>query len=94
MRQQLVFKALADPTRRLLLKRLQDGALTAGELGEGIAMSAASLSHHLGLLKQAELVRVERRGQFQLYSLNSSVMEDALRLVMDLLPAPHRARVP
>lgn len=86
MKQQEVFKALADPTRRAILKRLQGGALTAGEIGEAFAISAASLSHHFTVLKQADLVRTERRGQYIVYSLNSSVMEDLTRMVLDLIP--------
>lgn len=87
MKQQAAFKALADPTRRAILKRLQGGALTAGELGSVFDMSAASLSHHFTVLKQADLVRTERRGQYIVYSLNSSVMEDLMRMVLDLIPS-------
>lgn len=77
---------MADPTRRAVLKRLQGGALTAGEIGMHFDISAASLSHHFAVLKQADLVRTERRGQFIVYSLNSTVMEDVARMVMELLP--------
>lgn len=86
MKQQAVFKAMADPTRRAILKRLQGGALTAGELGEQFDIRAASLSHHFAVLKQADLVRTERRGQYIVYSLNSSVMEDLARVLLDLVP--------
>lgn len=86
MKQQAVFKAMADPTRRQILKRLQGGALTAGEIGTAFAMTGASLSHHFAVLKQADLVRTERRGQHIVYSLNSTVMEDVARMLMDLLP--------
>lgn len=86
MKQQEVFKAMADPTRRSILKRLQGGSLTAGELGEGFDITSASLSHHFAVLKQADLVRTERRGQFIVYSLNSTVMDDLARVLMDLLP--------
>ena len=91
MKQQEVFKAMADPTRRAILKRLQDGALTAGEIGEAFDITAASLSHHFAVLKRADLVRTERRGQFIVYSLNSTVFEDLARLLFDLFPARGRA---
>ena len=90
MKQQEVFKAMADPTRRAILKRLQDGALTAGEIGEAFDITAASLSHHFAVLKRADLVRTERRGQYIVYSLNSTVFEDLARLLFDLFPARGR----
>lgn len=86
MKQQEVFKAMADPTRRAILKRLQGGELSAGEIGAAFDMTAASLSHHFSVLKQADLVRTERRGQFIVYSLNSTVFEDLARMVLDLFP--------
>ncbi len=87
MKQQDVFKALADPTRRAILKRLQGGALTAGEIGAAFEITGASLSHHFTVLKQADLVRTERRGQYIVYSLNSTVVEDLARVLFDLFPA-------
>lgn len=86
MKQQEVFRALADPTRRAILKRLQKGALNAGEIGSMFDITGASLSHHFAVLKQADLVRTERRGRNIVYSLNTSVMEDLTRLIMDLIP--------
>lgn len=86
MKQQEVFRALADPTRRAILKRLQKGALNAGEIGELFDITGASLSHHFAVLKQADLVRTERRGRNIVYSLNSTVMEDLTRMVLDLIP--------
>jgi DNA-binding transcriptional ArsR family regulator len=87
MKQQEVFKAMADPTRRAILKRLQGGSLSAGEIGEAFDITPASLSHHFNVLKQADLVRTERRGQYIVYSLNSTVFEDLARMVLDLFPA-------
>jgi DNA-binding transcriptional ArsR family regulator len=87
MKQQEVFKALADPTRRAILKRLQGGAMSAGEIGEAFDITPASLSHHFAVLKHADLVRTERQGQFIVYSLNSTVMEDLTRMVLDLFPS-------
>ena len=87
MKQQAVFRAMADPTRRAILKRLQAGALSAGEIGAAFEITAASLSHHFGVLKQADLVRTERRGQYIVYSLNSTVFEDLTRMLLDLFPS-------
>jgi DNA-binding transcriptional ArsR family regulator len=86
MKQQQVFKAMADPTRRAILRRLRAGALTAGEIGEAFDITSASLSHHFAVLKQADLVRTERRGQFIVYSLNSTVLEDLARILLDMFP--------
>lgn len=86
MKPQEVFRALADPTRRAILKRLQKGALNAGEIGAMFDITGASLSHHFAVLKQADLVRTERRGRNIVYSLNTSVMEDLTRMMMDLIP--------
>jgi ArsR family transcriptional regulator, arsenate/arsenite/antimonite-responsive transcriptional repressor len=85
MRQEQVFKALADPSRRRVLRLLQDGSMSAGDLASKFEFSAPSMSHHLSLLKAAELVRTERRGQSIVYSLNTSVLEDASRFLLDLL---------
>lgn len=84
MANQNVFRALADPTRREILRRLRQGSRTAGELGEGFDMSRASLSHHFNVLKAADLVRSERRGQHQVYSLNASVFEEIAGLLLEL----------
>ena len=85
MRTQEVFRALADPTRREILKLLQGGSLTAGEIAERFPQTKASLSHHFNILKAGDLVRSDRRGQNIVYSLNTSVLEDVSRLVLDLL---------
>ncbi|MEL7163386.1 MAG: autorepressor SdpR family transcription factor [Bacteroidota bacterium] len=84
-----VFKALRDPTRRQILQLLRDGSRTAGEIAAEFAISKPSISHHLDLLKRADLVRVERRGQFLHYHLNTTVVEDLLRWVIDLQPPSH-----
>lgn len=75
---QEAYKAIADPTRRRILKYLRSGERTAGELAEFAGASPSALSHHLMILKLADLVRVERRGQFQVYSLNTTVFQDLL----------------
>ena len=88
MKQQAVFRALADPTRRAILKRLQGGgAMSAGDIGAAFEITGASLSHHFAVLKHADLVRTERRGQYIVYSLNSTVVDDLTRMVLDLFPA-------
>ncbi|MHB1542992.1 MAG: autorepressor SdpR family transcription factor [Gammaproteobacteria bacterium] len=84
MKQQDIFRALSDPSRRRILKALQKGSMTAGEIGTLFKFTGASLSHHFSILKSADLVRTERRGQHIIYSLNSTVFEDASRIVLDL----------
>lgn len=84
MRSQHVFKALADPTRRDILRMLRERPLTAGEISEAFPMTKGSLSHHFNLLKEADLVRCERRGQFQVYSLNTTVVEDVMSLLAEV----------
>ncbi|MDJ0761218.1 MAG: autorepressor SdpR family transcription factor [Woeseiaceae bacterium] len=91
MSQQNVWKALADPTRRAILKSLKQESQTAGALAEQFPMTRASLSHHFNILKNAELVRTERRGQHIVYSLNVSVMEDAAAILMDLFSTKNTA---
>ncbi len=83
--QQSVFKALADPTRRGILKSLQSGSQTAGALAENFPITRASLSHHFNILKAADLVRTERRGQHIVYSLNTTVLQQATALLHDML---------
>jgi ArsR family transcriptional regulator, arsenate/arsenite/antimonite-responsive transcriptional repressor len=84
MRTQEIFKAISDPTRREVLKLLHGGSKTAGELAESFNMTKGSLSHHFNILKAADLVRCERRGQQQVYSLNTTVFEDVAALLLDL----------
>ncbi|MGI6468745.1 MAG: winged helix-turn-helix transcriptional regulator [Syntrophomonadaceae bacterium] len=73
-----VFQALADPTRRRILELLREGGMTAGDIAAHFEMSQPSVSHHLKLLKNAELVTAEREGQYIKYYLNLSVLEEAL----------------
>jgi len=80
---QEAYKAIADPTRRRILKYLRGGERTAGELAEFAGASPSALSHHLMVLKLADLVRVERRGQFQVYSLNTTVFQDLLTELLE-----------
>lgn len=84
MRSQEVFRALSDPTRRQVLRILQGGSQTAGELAAAFPMTKGSLSHHFNVLKAAELVRCERRGQQMVYSLNTTVFEDVATMLLEL----------
>ena len=79
-----IFKALKDPTRRQILHLLRRGDLTAGTIAEAFDISKPSISHHLDLLRRADLITQERRGQFLHYRLNTTVVEDLLRWVIDL----------
>ncbi|MDP2737058.1 MAG: autorepressor SdpR family transcription factor [bacterium] len=72
----ITLQALADPTRRKILEILKKKDLAAGELGKNFNMTLPSLSYHLNILKQADLVTCLRRGQEIIYSLNLSVFEE------------------
>ena len=85
--QQTVFKALADPTRRAILKRLQKGSETAGEIADAFPISRPSLSHHFNVLKAADLVRTERRGQHIVYSVNATVLQEVMAMLLDVFSA-------
>jgi ArsR family transcriptional regulator len=78
------FKALADPTRREILRLLRSGEKTAGELAEHFDMTRPSVSHHFAVLKQADLIASRREGQQIYYYLNTTVLEDVLALIWDL----------
>ncbi|MEL6140030.1 MAG: autorepressor SdpR family transcription factor [Bacteroidota bacterium] len=80
----ILFKALNDPTRREILTLLRQQDLSAGSIAAHFNISKPSISHHLDLLKQAELVTVERKGKMMIYSLNTSVLEELLSWIMDL----------
>ncbi len=92
MRTQEVFKAISDPTRRQILKLLQGGSKTAGELAEAFDITKGSLSYHFNVLKAADLIRSERRGQHLVYSLNTTVFEDVASLLMDLFAKQGKKR--
>jgi DNA-binding transcriptional ArsR family regulator len=79
-----LFKALNDPTRRAILERLQEGELSAGEIAEGFAVSKPTISHHLDLLRQAGLILSEKDGQFVIYSLNTSVLEECFAWLLKM----------
>jgi len=77
-------QALADPTRRAILQMLTDRDMTAGEIGARFAISAPSVSHHLSVLKNADLVHSERNGQTIIYSLTTTVMQEFLQELLQL----------
>lgn len=77
------FRALADPTRREILRLLNDGDLPAGEIAAAFDISAPSVSHHLNTLKQAGLVTARREGQSIIYSLNSTVVQEFLQELLE-----------
>ncbi|MCU0679126.1 MAG: autorepressor SdpR family transcription factor [Planctomycetes bacterium] len=70
------FQALSDPTRRKILELLKKRDMAAGEIGKNFSITLPSLSHHLSVLKQADLVTSRRAGQELIYSLNLSVFEE------------------
>ena len=79
-----IFKALADPTRREILRLLGHKEMTAGELAERFDMTKPSMSHHFMVLKQADLIRSRREAQQIWYSLNTTVVQDVLAWALDL----------
>lgn len=78
-----VFKALSDETRREILKLLSKKDLTAGEISANFNMSKPSISKHLDILKDAELISYEKKGQFIIYSINTTVLQEALGKFLD-----------
>lgn len=77
------FKALSDPTRRKILELLQEKDMTAGEIADSFQISKASISHHLSILKNADMVLDERQGQNIIYSLNTTVFQDLIKWFFD-----------
>lgn len=75
---QQTMKALADPIRREILTLLKGGRVSAGEIADHFPVTAASISRHLSVLKEADLVRDAREGQFIFYELNVSVLEEIM----------------
>lgn len=79
-----VWNALADKTRRTILAMLREGDMTAGDIAENFDMSKPSVSHHLGILKNAGLVTCEKRGQHLIYSVNMTVFQELIELVVSM----------
>jgi len=80
----LLFKALNDDTRRQILELLKESDKTAGEIADAFNISKPSISHHLDILKRASLVTSVKQGQFVLYSLNTTILEDVLKWIITL----------
>lgn len=79
-----VWKALADPTRRKILALLKKGDMNAGDIAAEFDMTKPSISNHLNILRQADLVDAEKQGQNVVYSLKTSVLEDMLNMLSSL----------
>lgn len=79
-----IFKALNDPSRREILKMLREGDITAGDIAAKFNMTAPSISHHLDKLKRAGLVTTVKQGQFVLYSINTTIIDDLLQYIITL----------
>jgi len=81
---QNTMKAIADPVRREILNMLKKGRLSAGEIGEQFDITAAAISRHLSVLKDAGLIFDSREGKYIFYELNASVLEEVLLWIADL----------
>lgn len=79
-----LFKALNDETRRQIIELLKEKDMNAGEIAERFNISKPSISHHLDILKRADLITSEKKGQFVEYSLNTSILEDLLNWILTL----------
>ena len=81
---QNTMKALADPIRREILNMLKSGRMSAGDIADKFEVTGASISRHLSVLKEADLIRDFREGKFIFYELNASVLEEMLLWIKDL----------
>ena len=89
MGMQSTMRALADPIRREILNLLKAGRLSAGEIGDHFDVTGASISRHLSVLKDADLIRDTREGKFIYYDLNVTVLEEILLWISDLKGVDH-----
>lgn len=80
-----IFKALSDPTRRKILELLVESDLTAGDISENFNISKPSISHHLNILKKNNLVLFEKKGQTIIYSLNTTVFQEAVKWFLNIM---------
>ena len=81
---QQTLKALSDPIRREILNMLKSGRLSAGEIVEHFDVTGASISRHLSVLKEADLIRDSREGKYIYYDLNASVLEEITLWISEL----------
>jgi len=79
-----IFKALNDKTRRDIVELLKEKDMNAGEIAGKFNISKPSISHHLDILKRADLINSEKKGQFVEYSLNTTILEDLLNWILTL----------
>ena len=79
-----LFKALNDETRRKIIELLKEKDMDAGEIAEKFKISKPSISHHLDLLKRADLMTSEKKGQHIIYSLNTSIFEDLINWILNI----------
>ncbi|HLV39231.1 autorepressor SdpR family transcription factor [Xanthomarina sp.] len=84
MKMNSLFKALNDETRRQIVELLKEGDMNAGEIADKFHISKPSISHHLDILKRADLITSEKKGQFVEYSLNTSILEDLINWILTL----------
>ena len=81
---QATLKALSDPIRREILSILKKGKMSAGDIVDHFPVTGASISRHLSVLKEADLIRDNREGKFIFYELNTSVLEDVMLFISSL----------
>ena len=81
---QHTLKAMADPIRREILNLLKQGRMSAGEIADKFPVTGASISRHLSVLKEADLIRDSREGNFIYYEINTSVLEDVMLWINEL----------
>ena len=79
-----LFKALNDETRRQIIELLRNGDMNAGEIADHFQISKPSISHHLDILKRADLITAEKKGQFIEYSLNTTILEDLINWIISI----------
>ena len=86
---QNTLKALSDPIRREILNLLKQGRMSAGDIVDHFEVTGASISRHLSVLKDADLIRDKREGKFIYYELNASVLEEIMLWIVDLKGEEH-----
>lgn len=79
-----IFKALNDETRRKIIELLREKDMNAGEIAEEFNISKPSISHHLDILKRADLITSEKKGQFINYTLNTTIIDDLLNWILTI----------
>ncbi len=80
----IIFKALNDPIRREILEVLKERDMSAGDIADRFKIGKPTISHHLDLLRQANLVTSEKNGQFIIYTLNTTVLHEIMKWLVEL----------